>query len=471
MRYDGLGIPSLFGMAAGLVDIVPTSTSWIGVQRADNLAAEFTAFAHASVLALGVNFDTSVVIAPDLELSLLLAQDSCTCKAHPLLVALLHCLGHSLHHQGHGVHPVRAHCGHPWNELADTLAKFALQCGTPIGRIHAPVLHEMMLHRDVMWTWVTQQHDAFANCLPPSPEPGLWHLTSPATKPAPPISSVHKTVPSKVCFVAVTANVLALDSAEPEQQALHSSRAARLDLQWHQQHVAVIGIQESRRSAGRSSLDHYITFASGVELSGFCPHHGCELWLHKSCPWGYVEGHGPLAFGDMQASVALADPRRLVVNLVLNDLQVSFVVLHAPCRSASPEGSLEAIQSWWTQTVKLLRRVGLAAHVWVFADLNADVGTCEVDQFSTFGHFGSSPQSEIVEDALQQLDWFAPSTFSWCHQGPHSTWTHPRGTAHRLDFPLCSRAAFSLVHSTWVDVPHDSGFAHADQYISICRVG
>lgn len=154
VRYDGLGIPSLFGMAAGLVDIVPTSTSWIGVQCADNLAAELTAFAHASVLALGVNFDTSVVIAPDLELSLLLAQDSCTCKAHPLLVTLLHCLGHSLHHQGHGVHPVRAHCGHPWNELADTLAKFALQCGTPIGRIHAPVLHEMMLHRDVMWTWV-----------------------------------------------------------------------------------------------------------------------------------------------------------------------------------------------------------------------------------------------------------------------------------------------------------------------------
>ena len=123
-------------------------------------------------------------------------------------------------------------------------------------------------------------------------------------------------------------------------------RAARLDLQWHQQQVAVVGLQESRRAAGRGQLDHYVTFASGADFSGQCPHHGCELWLHKSLPWTTLDEVGPVTFSDMHATVALSDPCRLVVNLQHHEMKISFVVLHAPCRSASPDGSLEAIQTW-----------------------------------------------------------------------------------------------------------------------------
>ena len=255
---------------------------------------------------------------------------------------------------------------------------------------------------------------------------------------------------------------MALESVDTSQQVLHSSRAARLDLQWHQQQVAVVGLQESRRAAGRGHLDHYVTFASGADCTGQCPHHGCELWLHKTLPWTTFEDGIPLAFSDMQATVALADSRRLVVNLQHKDIKISFVVLHAPCRTSTTEGSLEAIQDWWTTTISLMRKADLSAHVWIMADLNADVGSCDCEFFSTFGHFGDTSQASIVEDAISQLEWNVPSTFAWCHHGPHATWKHPRGSDHRLDFVLCSKTAFALAHSTKVDVAHDSGFAHDD---------
>ena len=189
----------------------------------------------------------------------------------------------------------------------------------PLAPFRSRSCTELMSQQDVMWAWLSQQH-----------------VVAPETAVA----------PSKVCFVAVTANVLALDSTDDSQQILHSSRAARLDLQWHQQQVAVVGLQESRRAAGRGQLDHYVTFASGADFSGQCPHHGCELWLHKSLPWTTLDEVGPVTFSDMHATVALSDPCRLVVNLQHHEMKISFFVLHAPCRSASPDGSLDAIQTW-----------------------------------------------------------------------------------------------------------------------------
>ena len=53
----------------------------------------------------------------------------------------------------------------------------------------------------------------------------------------------------------------------------------------------------------------------------------------------------------MHATVAHADPRRLVVHLELHHVQISFVVLHAPCRSAGVEGSIDAIHLWWADTI------------------------------------------------------------------------------------------------------------------------
>ena len=123
------------------------------------------------------------------------------------------------------------------------------------------------------------------HACPPSPAPGLWHLSPPATKFQPEAAAVETKQQASISFSVVTANVLALDPVDEGQQVLRSSRAARLDLQWHQNKIAVAGLQETRRPAGRSFLDHYVTFASGAFVTPTCPHHGCELWLHRDLPW------------------------------------------------------------------------------------------------------------------------------------------------------------------------------------------
>lgn len=463
VRFDSLGTPALHGMVAGVVEICPEQPSWMGADKADNISAEFTAFLHAAVLGTIVEFDSKVIIAPDLQLSAKLADDQCTCTAHPKLVQLMICLGAHFHAQGGCVREVRAHRAHPWNELADQLVKHVLFTQQPVGQLHVPVLHDMTHFDDVSWAWITQQAPTFHACLPPSPEPGIWQVspscTKPQTKRAAKQPGEH---PAEISFDLVTANVLALDACDEQQQILKSTRAARLDLQWHQQHIAAVGLQESRRPPGRSSLDHYVTFSSGALNTGMCPHHGCELWLHRTIPWIVNDARDTLALGQMTPAVAHADPRRLVVNLQKDHIAVSFVVLHAPCRSASPDGSLEAIQEWWKQTISIIRKAKLAPLAWIMADLNADIGTCTTEHFDTHGHKADSEQALIVEDAVQQLDWFAPTTFAWCHSGSHDTWRHPRGTQHRIDFVLCSRSAFDLAKASIVLQDHDTGFSHED---------
>ena len=464
VRYGEDGMPALRGMIAAQVEICPAEPAWIGAENADNISAEFSAFLYAAVIGTTLEFDSKVIIAPDLQLSAKLAADQCMCSAHPRLVQLMLCLGHHFHTHGGEVQEIRAHRAHPWNELADRLAKHVISTRFPVGHMHVPILHEMLQFEDASWAWISQQPQSFQACLPPSPELGLWHVTPPSTKPR---ANSHDETLQRIAAVScniVTANVLALDTVDEHQQVLRSSRSVRLDEQWHQQRIAAVGLQETRRPPGRSALDHYITFSSGALSTGVCPHHGCELWLHRTMPWITTESDEVLAFGQMTPAVAHADPRRLIVNLQKNNILASFVVLHAPCRSASPEGSIDAIQEWWRQTIDIVRQAKLAPLTWIMADLNADIGTTGSDHFAMRGHGSDTAQAMIVEDALQQLDWFAPTTFAWCHSGSSVTWKHPRGTEHRLDFVLCSRLAFDMATTSAVLCDHDSGFEHDDHF-------
>ena len=462
VKFDSQGTPALLGTIADVVSTCSAHPTWIGADVADNISAELTAFIYAAVIGITVDFGTTPVIAPDLELSALLAENRCTCSAHPCLVQLTQCLGSEFMKAAGTVQEVRAHRGHPWNELADGAAKFVLHTSTSIGQCQVPVLQDLLHANDVSWAWLSQQTTAFHHCLPPSPSPGIWFLTLPTKGDVKPPMAPEKGNPAPVQFTIVSANVLALDAVDETQQVLRSSRAMRLAAQWHQQKIAVVGLQETRRPTGRAVLDHYRTFSSGAEIAGVCPHHGCELWLHREIPWITLQGHGPLTFDQMQASVPLADPRRLVVNLTKQDLTVSFVVLHAPCRSATPGGALDAVQQWWNETIQLLRNLQLAPLTWLMADLNADLGMAPNEHFGSHGHQHDSPQASIAEEALLLLDFYAPTTFDWCHVGPSSTWKHPRGTDHRIDYVLCSKQAFELAHNSTILRDHDSGFSHED---------
>ena len=456
--YDSVGTPHFIGCASGEVVIASADPSWVGATHADNISAELTAAAAALIASLCSQVQQTVLIRPDLRLSAMLTEGLWNCKTHPQLARLCRILGQWFSKTQGSFCEVRGHSGDPWNELADSIAKHQLLSLTAVGTIDWSPFAHLVQSEDFDWAWLLDAPQCMHRCLPPGSENGIWQITPSCHKPAihHPVSDYSEWI--SVDAVFVTANVLALGKEDPSLPAEHSSdRALRLDHQWHSAQVLAAGLQETRRPQGCISTEHYFGFASGPQVCEKAHHYGCELWLHKTKA---LDPDGALTFKDFKAVVAHADPRRLIVNLTHQKRDLSFVVLHVPCKTA--QCSLDELQDWWHQTLSIIRSANLAALTWCFADANAPLASNATELYGDFGAERSNPQGVMFENALQELSWSVPSTFSWCHIGPHHTWSHPKGTKLRRDYICCSAAAHALTVCSWTAPQHDGGFAHDD---------
>ena len=456
--YDYVGVPALVGCAAGDVVVDPADPLWIGADHADNISAELTAVASALVASLCSSVLQSVIIRPDLRLSAMLTEGLWHCKTHTKLARLCRTLGQWFHKVHGRFCEVRGHAGDPWNELADSIARHQLFNHCSLGSVDWSPFASLVQSDDLDWAWLLAAPPCLHRCLPPGSENGIWQITPSCLKPVdPPPSGQHHDWDA-IDATFLTANVLALGKEDQSLPPEHSSdRALRLDHQWHSACVLAAGLQETRRPQGCIVTDHYFGFASGPQICERAHHFGCELWLHKTRP---LVPNGTLTFKDFKAVVAHADPRRLIVNLTHRRCALSFVVLHVPCKTA--QFSIEDLQNWWMQTTTILRRANVAALTWCFADANAPLASAATELYGDFGAERGNPQGELLENALQELNWAVPSTFAWCHSGPHHTWTHPKGTKLRRDYIFCSAAAHALSARSWTALHHDGGFAHED---------
>lgn len=467
IEYDWDGIPTLLGVLSGKVELCSSSPQWIGAQHADNVAAEITASVAAHLVALALGRSAFTVIRPDLTLSAMLSTSTWSCHSHSQLVAVAHWLGAWFASEGGGCSEVRGHTDHPWNDLADSVARQALDVAVPVGHIDFEFCHKAITSGDIDWAWLTLQPPCYSDCMPPNGVPTSWLAQPSLRKVESPPSGADPSqgLWHQVHFTVASANALALSqdfTDLPDESA--SSRAERLDLQWHQQQIAVVGLQESRRAEGRYTTSHYHVFASGADNNGGAPHGGCELWLHKHLPFLHAPDH-PLTFAQLRPAISFADSRRLVLHLHGTSFSCSFVVLHVPCRSQHT--SLEELEAWWTHTAYLLDKAALAPMTWIFIDANAPLATGACEHFGDHGSEASNDQGRLFEKFILEGQWFAPTTMQWCHTGPHSTWTHPRGHKLRRDYVLCSEQALQWCSASWTDQAHDGGFAHED-HIPVC---
>eukprot|EP00435_Cladocopium_sp_Y103_P037589 s516_g10.t1 len=467
VRYDECGCPSFRGCCADRVYTATNHPHFLGAQYPDNISAELTATIIAMLSSLCMEDLGQVVVRPDLKLSAMLAEDLWNCRAHHMLAALCQLVGGWFAKVFGKLVEVRGHTQHPWNDLADSLAKHVVYDPCPVGCVSLRACHDLIAAGDISWAWLVGELPSLKCCFPPETDIASWKIEPCWHKPVlPPSGSANvSSEPHAVQFTVGSANVLALgteDVAVPA--ATCSERALRLDAQWHVKAVAVIGLQESRRDQGCVEMPHYFGFASGFQQTARATHFGCELWLHKTLP---LDSAGTLTWKDFKATVVHADPRRLFVNLRHSTLAVSFVVLHAPCKTAHT--SIQELSDWWDHTCRLAHRAHLASLTWVFVDANAPLASAATALFSTFGSEGSNPQGAIFESALQQLEWYVPSTMAQYHQGPTHTWTHPRGGQVRRDYVLVSHDALALTQRTWTDVHFDGGLAHEDHLPTMMR--
>ena len=463
--YDYLGVPALMGVLANAVECDHQSQQWIGATHHDNIAAELTASVAAHISALGIEGTANTVIRPDLRLSAMISSSSWTCSSHQRLAAVARWLGEAVRQQGGMMLEVRGHTAHPWNDLADSLAKFSLATDQSVGNIDFGGCHHAILSGDINWNWLWLHKEPLKKVFPPGSIPNSW-VATPAhgrIRSCKQPGRIESPSWTSIDFKIGTANVLALNERNDFQDTEPvSARAERLDLQWHEEGWAIVGVQESRRPEGRYQTTHYTILASGAKIINGIPHYGCELWIHKS---HQIDRDSGLCLAKAKIVVAWADPRRLVANLTCNTLAVTFVVIHAPCRSATT--SIDQVRDWWEETATVMRKASLSDLTWILADANAPLATRTTPHFDLWGAEEANEQGRILENFLEENNFFAPTTMEWCHSGEHHTWRHPRGARLRRDYIFCTKNALECCWESWTCATQDFGFAH-DDHLPVC---
>ena len=115
-------------------------------------------------------------------------------------------------------------------------------------------------------------------------------------------------------------------------------------MQFHQEKIAIIGIQEARTAEGCRMTDNYRILSSGYQLCGKTKHFGCELWVHKTLPFCSLPDGRKLGLQNCKLTVVAQDARFLIVNFE-GPIALTVVVAHAPCVSA--DRPITQVSQWW----------------------------------------------------------------------------------------------------------------------------
>ena len=233
------------GCLGDVTEIDKQSPKWIGANGHTNIDAELTAMAAATAFAFFGAIDTYFVVRPDLALSKRYVDIASTSRQSSTITKVVHVLGQAKP-ANLAVTEVRAHCGDPWNELADSVAKWIVKHQCAVGSVPWTPLHCLAISPTTQkWEWLREQKDAFAITMPKLHGNAVWQPT-PSCKRVGAISASALQIPDElqISLKVATYNGLALDENDmPSITA--GARSIRLDSQFHTRRVAVVGIQET----------------------------------------------------------------------------------------------------------------------------------------------------------------------------------------------------------------------------------
>ena len=388
------------------------------------------------------------------------------------LMLLLESLGRQVH-----LVPVRGHCGHPWNELADVAAKAGCLATAPEDPcwpewwsfLHSPFLEWAWLLPLSSWHWSMPSVFALAS--------GCAHVSSPSLSSAKRsldalyAPSQSASLPSgalSLHFQAASVNVLTLrdsgtdgDAAQaalraPGMQELLQDQCAALQLH-------IIGLQETRLSASVAfRTKHFLVTSASCDSAG---QGGCALWTCLSLPYGTSESGRPLFSEPKHVHALKADPHLLIVRIQAPGLQLLVVVGHGPhSRRAEAERRL-----WWDGLhSSLASLVNPSEDLLFLVDANARVGSHCSPFIGPDGAEKESPNGTLFHEFLQSWRLCLPATLGK-HSGDHRTWTSPQGTQSRLDFIAVPLTWLPSVVRTQVMPDIDLGHARADHFLTLLQ--
>ena len=235
---------------------------------------------------------------------------------------------------------IKAHQGHPWNECADALAKWAADFPDRAGRSD---FWEDWLSNDnklcaLQWLWYVE----LMECNDPRvPRLVNGHMLStapllPAADPEHSVSAKHepKTSTIEIQLTIATANVLTLDQCS---RSTSISRQLLLMQQFHGANCTIVGVQETRhRHLVGQNNEFYHVYGHPADERG---QDGIQLWISKRLPYS---ADGDL-FAKEDVRILDSGPNFLVAKIKAPRWTCIIVTCRAP-HSGRP--LYEAINFW-----------------------------------------------------------------------------------------------------------------------------
>ena len=433
------------GHSAGQVITDALHPAFVGACRDTNIGAELSAAIHASIFALDACPHAEVCIWPDLQGVIDVAEGRSNYTSHPVASELLTVLSSILRTRSVSFRHVKGHSGHPWNELADSLASAAV-ASPPEWKANYIPLHVLItsaterkfheLGRQLQHSQLPTYVDGCLSTFSPSTKPNRTTCFQPqgCTKPG---------ELQQFKFGFVTMNVLtfshkddqkkaetpAAGIAEPGRPTMIAKQllGANADLG-----ALIIAVQEARAHSGSFKLkverdegEHeFIVFSTA---STKMRSHGCQLWFSLTDP---IFPDSNLKFRAEHFQVLHEDPTRLFVHVAAHGFSFIAASLHAP-HSSRPR---HVITEWWTQTTSIAK--GLPPGLPLFAGVDSNASAGDVNSTSIGDH---QSETECYSGAefhkfLAAIKLFLPSTFADLHSGPATTFLSAKKTETRNDF-------------------------------------
>lgn len=358
---------------------------------------------------------------------------------------------------------VSAHTGDVFNEVADELAKSALN----LPPIADPILEwlrssDTLLHLQWLWLLVptTHGHPAY----PTLRDGQLLHWVSTTT---PSCSTTSPTTQSRsppsqlTTLILATANVLTLDESKEHTSLQPGSRQLALMKQFDEQGCHIVAVQETRhRQARLPQTGDFAVIGHPADSAG---HGGIQLWLNLNRRLG--PGLRPLCLQD--CSVVAATAEWMVCKIRHPGLRCVLVVGHSP----HSDRGFDLCHGFWDEISKCLQQHCRQWKLIFLGDANAHLGSVKSEAVGGHHEEPENLAGEIFHQWLLHHGMWTPSTFPEYHDGPSATFLHPSEVGwRRLDYiALDSTLPLQAAHS-WVSEDVDLSISRTDHFAVLCRL-
>ena len=341
---------------------------------------------------------------------------------------------------------VKGHSDHPWNDMADYVAKSASrqQAWPEPPREICAAIHDCDI------AWLAPEQDARSHhAMPIFDGTFSW---------APPADDWQPLLPEHVVPTTEgTASQQGLDGktycakvATVNIQSLRG-KCKYIEEQLHARHINLVCLQETKLDSGAVTSQHYLRLHSRADS-----HWGVAIWIHRTLGLLNIDGK-PLSVDEHDISFLHEGPRLLVLIVTKGDTKIGLVSGHCPHTSRPAEREV-----FLSLVAPLLRRLRRAHLVIGGIDLNGRIplnyqGVSGDLEFGEADDAGWSFAAILADSGL-----WMPSMFSQLHCGESATYTHPSGQQHRIDYIfLGGQAVVTRVRSE-VDETFDNGSPQED---------